>query len=122
MNPFVSTRRVIRCVAGGQCAEGLNPTERVIKSRGEGRGEEGGGKSRALHSDRLLIRATDPIAMADLRISPWRTDPRLNSLFLEHPWSRVAEFRDVYSTQSRLNIFDLGIEGSKLVGDHSCAH
>lgn len=54
MNPFVSTRRVIRCVAGGQCAEGLNPTERVIKSRGGGRGEEGGGKSRALHSDPVV--------------------------------------------------------------------
>lgn len=54
MNPFVSTRRVIRCVAGGQCAEGLNPTERVIKSTGGGERRGGWGKSRALHSDPVV--------------------------------------------------------------------
>lgn len=67
MNSFVSTRRVIRCVAGGQRAEGLNLTESDKKQGGGGKGC----KSRALHS--LIRSSTDcrrltrRIVMADLR-------------------------------------------------------
>ena len=67
MNPFVSTRRVIRCVAGGQRAEELNLTESDKKQGGGGKGC----KSRALHS--LIRSSTDcrrltrRIVMADLR-------------------------------------------------------
>lgn len=114
MNPFVSTRRVIRCVAGGQCAEGLNLTE-SDKKRG------GGCKSRALHSlIRLSTHGSRPVVsqwrICAARNYPWRTDPRLNPLFLEHPWSSCRELgMFILWNRTRLNILILGIEGSKLV-------
>lgn len=118
MNPFVSTRRVIRCVAGGQCAEGLNLTE-SDKKRG------GGCKSRALHSLIRLSTHARP-AMADLRGEklPLADGSPFESTIFRASLVELQRVRDVYSMESNasehIDLGDRGIKVSTQITD--CAH